>query len=343
MAIKSSKQTARINRIRRSFKSGIRLPRKSRPTTKAFSSVFDDRKTMELIASHLQKFRLQHEARIKNPYDLRQLVSDERLIRQRHLAARKEIQKKLPLELATTYVALISIASQGCEFRYWRGKKPIPEGWLGRSKRDPNWTFAHLLLSLADHLLGVLYLCQSGLDASARILSRSVKELLDIGLVIVSDPNMMKKYLALNALKDQKQWQQSFTRGKIAQAISALLLRFGVSEKIVAEAAKRSRWDYAFLSKVAHGSRLATVLSAYVMPLNNRNVLRLGLYGAPSQGIRSTLGRLNHDALVFNAMLWRILYDIHGFRLRRVSRWESYFALTNLHSKLVHDVFGDAQ
>jgi hypothetical protein len=163
-----------------------------------------------------------------------------------------------------------------------------------------------------------------------------VKELLNIGVVLVSDPMMMKRYLELHPINDRKDWYGYFSRSKITGKLSELKRTFGVSEKYLTRWVSNESKDYSMLSKHAHGSFLPTVLGAYHAPFDVPGQLRYSFYGATSQGIVNTLAGLNWEILYFNLMLWRLLIDHHNFKfMGKRDRWKSVYMLAKIHEALI--------
>lgn len=112
-------------------------------------------------------------------------------------------------------------------------RKLLPRHWLGK-KRDANNFLGEFVLSASNQVLAVIHLCEVGLEWPARVLLRTVKELLNIGIVLVSDPATMKKYLALHPINDKKDWYQHFSRGKVSSNLADLNRAFGLPEKDIA-------------------------------------------------------------------------------------------------------------
>ena len=174
-----------------------------------------------------------------------------------------------------------------------------------------------------------------GLEWPARVLLRTVKELLNIGIGLVSDPETMKKYLALNPINDIQDWYRYFSRPKISAKLAELTREFGLPEKEIAKWISTETKEYSFLSKHAHGSFLHTVLGAYHAPFDEPTRLRYSFYGAASTGTHNTLAGLNWEIVYFNLILWKVLAVRHNFKFsHRKDPWTAVYALARIHRSL---------
>ncbi len=289
----------------------------------------------KLLRNEITKFNREYGEFLNERYTLSTFDNEAKLVNQRRRTAIKAANQHASPILLTSYIGLNSLVDLGVFLTYRpMRRKLLPAKWLG-SKRDANHFMGEFILSATNYILATIYLCESGLEWPARVLLRTVKELLNIGVVLVSDPVMMKKYLALPAINDRKDWYGYFSRPRITGKLSELNRGFGVPENYLTRWVSNESKEYSMLSKHAHGSFLATVLGAYHAPFDEPNRLRYSFYGAASTGIQNTLVRLNWEILYFNLMLWRLVIGRHNFKFSgKQDHWKSVYVLAKLHESL---------
>lgn len=212
---------------------------------------------------------------------------------------------------------------------------PLPKDYISEDNINPKIVIQALLVQITNYSLSVITLIEQGLDNSARIILRSIFELVAIVLIISWDKDEMIKYIqGMDEEEAKRTWYQHFRIDNLNKKLNALESILGLPKSFSQEMNGIRSGSYEFYSSLSHGACFSSVIVAYSFPFDEEKDINLGLFGLYSSASRRTISYLNEILYYLSLMQIIVFNKIHGFKAPSNNElWRMAISLRNCLTK----------
>lgn len=225
--------------------------------------------------------------------------------------------EKLRDELSVSYLpvihsGLLSMTLHGSSDSI----RMFQEEWYESLQVNPNTAILHILVQISNISMSVVVLVRKGFDAQAKMLLRSLLELINICIVIMAQKDKMIEYCKGRDENTAKSvWTRSFRTKPVSKLVTKIenSLSFEGVEALIFDLTKNDRRElYKFLSNIAHGSFYTASLGSYSRE-SAEGTYFLNVFGKYTYASSKTLADLSVLLLYFLVMFDCILREVHNF------------------------------
>lgn len=170
-----------------------------------------------------------------------------------------------------------------------------------------------ILTQVSNYSLSIVKLIEHGLDLQAKVLLRSMFEVINNLIIITSKEEMMKKYCeGVDEYTSNLVWSNTFRPKQVKNLLSKIEYDLGLrEEKELLQFLKQEKENtYRFLSSITHGSYYSNILGSYSQ-FKDEEFMPLALFGAYTDASIPSLQQLNWQIFYLTIMLNAIKQRIH--------------------------------
>lgn len=233
------------------------------------------------------------------------------IARESVIMATREVGRELRLVNAALYCVL-GIFPPSLTRWHIEKREVIWSGAAGK-RASPTFIFLSLLANIANSVLAIRRLAESGLDKQARVIFREMTEVADLLVVIVGDEEYLDRYLGSpeDFRKAYDYWREYLRPHMVQKRIETMARQWEPNEAQPENEGllEDRRRLYQWLSKSAHVDYGALVIEAVAGDFNDR--LNINLGGRTGSHTLATLQHLVSYLYSFLVILARLLYEKH--------------------------------
>jgi hypothetical protein len=175
-----------------------------------------------------------------------------------------------------------------------------------------------LLVNTVNHVLATVYLMESGLDNSARVMLRTTLESTWIATALLFDEELLNIFQGVldDETSQMKLWHKHFKPSRILERLAKLETSIGLPAEEAESIRTERREIYSYFSNSAHHSTLAALLGPYCSTPDQPKSLRFALFGLPSIAAKSHLAWIRHSLGYLQIHLFRSLDQLRDLKSR---------------------------
>ncbi|PPQ47385.1 hypothetical protein C5G87_18925 [Paenibacillus peoriae] len=178
------------------------------------------------------------------------------------------------------------------------------------SDEDIPITFTMLLAKTCSQVVAIRKLIIAGLEDSARTVSRSFVETVDLMIVSLLDKDFSDQYFA-EEVDGNKFWKQNIAYGRIYKRIEKIIETAGIDEEERENFLKHRREIKSILSSAVHSSLSSAFRSMFIPSIRHSGKLSTSILGHVSAHSQSHLSFIIMDIYYFSSIFMHLLISDH--------------------------------